>query len=461
MKESQGSWASRFTRAMQLDWKRRLLLWTGAIGVGLVITVFIRLAEFAFSLFQALLAHGAWWPALVTPCALALLAYFSSGKRSATKGSGIPQAIAALHIVDDRFRSAMLSVRIAAAKILMTSGALAAGASIGREGPCVHVGASLMYALGNRFGFRDPKDAGRFILAGSAAGLAAAFNAPLAGVMFAIEEVASAYEGRMSGIVITGVVLSGVITLGLLGNYVYFGTVAAGLSIPQGIAAVLLCGIAGGLGGGLFSRIILLGSRSFQRLAALRRKAPVAFAFGCGVVLVILGFFSHNAVYGTGYEQAYAILMHAGEQPHPGYSLYKYAANIVSYWSGIPGGLFSPALAVGAGLGRDIARLIPGAPLAAIALLGMAAYLSGVTQSPLTSTVICMEMTANQNLIIPILAAALIARTTSRVFCREPVYHAFAEMLEAQYRAERGEADPSPEARAAGALPEGSIASVR
>lgn len=412
-----------------------MLLWLGAIAVGLATTLFIKGCIFAYDTFSRVFAYGSWWPLIITPSVMALLAYLTAGKLRATRGSGIPQAIASLHIEDEKFRFSMLSLRVAVGKMALTFAALLGGASVGREGPTVHVGASLMYSIGRRFGFAEPAAAGRFVLAGSAAGLAAAFNAPLAGIVFAIEEMAGAYEDRVSGAIMTAVIIGGIITLGLLGNYSYFGTVQASLTIRQGWLAVLLCGVLCGVAGGLFSSIILLGGRLLSHLATLRARWPVAFAFACGLVLALLGLASGNNVYGTGYEQARAILQHSADPPGEMFGAFKFLANVVSYWSGIPGGLFSPALAVGAGLGRNIAQLVPGAPVAAVALLGMAGYLTGVTQSPLTATVITMEMTANQAMVIPILAVCLIARATSTLFCKKPVYHAFADRLEAEYAA--------------------------
>ena len=241
----------------------------------------------------------------------------------------------------------------------------------------------------------------------------------------------------MSGAIMTAVIIGGIVTLGLLGNYSYFGTVHASLTIQQGWVAVLLCGVLCGMAGGLFSKIILLGGGVLSHIAALRKRWPVTFAFACGIALALLGIASGNNVYGTGYDQARAILQHAANPPGEAFGAFKFLANVASYWSGIPGGLFSPALAVGAGLGRNIAHLVPGSPVATVALLGMAGYLAGVTQSPLTSAIISMEMTANQAMVIPILAVCLIARATSAVFCKKPVYHAFAARLETEYEANR------------------------
>jgi H+/Cl- antiporter ClcA len=361
----------------------------------------------------------------------------TSGALRATRGSGIPQAIAALQIEDDGFRHRLLSLRVAAGKMGLTLAALLAGASVGREGPTVHVGAGLLYSLGRRFGFAEPAAAGRFVLAGAAAGLAAAFNTPLAGVVFAIEEMAGAFEHRMSGIILTAVIIAGIVSLGLLGNYAYFGTVTIALPLGQSWAAVLLCGVLCGMAGGLFARLILLGGGMLEHVAKLRARFPIPFAAACGLALALVGIASANSVYGTGYDQARAILQHAANAPGAEFGGFKFLANVASYWAGIPGGIFSPALAVGAGLGHNIAHLLPGSPPAAVVLLGMAAYLAGVTQAPLTSAIISMELTDNQAMIIPILAVCLIARASSALFCHTPVYRAFAQRLVAEYESRR------------------------
>jgi H+/Cl- antiporter ClcA len=165
-------------------------------------------------------------------------------------------------------------------------------------------------------------------------------------------------------------------------------------------------------------------------IGKLRERNPVLFAGGCGLALALLGIFSHGAVYGTGYDQARAFVQESAVTPGHGFGITKLLANVVSYWAGIPGGIFSPALAVGAGLGHNIAHFLPNAPEAAVVLLGMSAYLSGVTGAPLTSAVIAMELTGNdKSMVIPIMAACLLARAAASVFCPTPVYKDFAERM--------------------------------
>lgn len=411
-------------------WKRRIALWSGAVLVALAAILFAKASDWAYALFEKIVAHGIWIPLILTPAVFGLLSWSTEGRLRASRGSGIPQVIATIHIEDEGFRSRMLALPIAASKMVLTLLALAVGASIGREGPTVHVGAGLLHWLGRRFGFSDPKALSRFILAGGAAGIAAAFNTPLAGVVFAIEELAGTFEHRFSGLLLTAVIVGGVVSLGITGNYAYFGTVQTSLPLGHAWLAVLQCGIVGGLLGGLFARLILLSRRGpLAAIGRLRDRNPVWFAMGCGLALAVLGVLSHNAVYGTGYAQARAFVQESPVTPGHSFGFVKLLANVVSYWAGIPGGIFSPALAVGAGIGHNIAYFLPHAPEAAVVLLGMSAYLSGVTGAPLTSAVIAMELTNNQDMVIPIMAACLLARAAASIFCPTPVYKDFAERM--------------------------------
>ncbi|MGN2249855.1 chloride channel protein [Frateuria edaphi] len=428
------------------QWKRRIALWSGAVLVALAAILFAKASTWAYQLFLRILDHGVWIPLILTPVVFGLLSWVTSGRFRATRGSGIPQAIATLHVEDESFRRNMLSLPIAAGKMLLTLIALAVGASIGREGPTVHVGAGLFYTFARRFGFSDPKAASRFILAGGAAGIAAAFNTPLAGVVFAIEELAGTFEHRFSGLLLTAVIVGGVVSLGIMGNYAYFGEVEVNLPLGHAWLAVLLCGVVCGLLGGLFARLILLSKRGpLARVGALRARWPVAFATGCGLVLAILGVLFHGSVYGTGYDQARAIVQQATVTPGASFGLAKLGANVVSYWAGIPGGIFSPALAVGAGLGQNIAHFLPGVPAAAVVLLGMSAYLSGVTGAPLTSAVIAMELTDNQSMVIPVMAACLLARAVSSLLSPTPVYKDFAERLVQEFERQQAARHIPPE----------------
>ncbi|MBI4756180.1 MAG: chloride channel protein [Betaproteobacteria bacterium] len=407
-------------------WLQRLVFWGGAAAVGLAATIFAVGAQLASEGFHALRGASAWLPLLVMPAGLALVALITRRLFPGTQGSGIPQTLAALELPDPE-RHKLLSLRIAFGKMVLTMLGLLCGASVGREGPTVQVGASIMHAFGRRGRFLRPDMQRGLIIAGGAAGVAAAFNTPLAGIVFALEELSRAFEQRTNGLILSAVILAGVTALALVGNYTYFGRSTASLGSIGGWGAVLLCGLGGGLLGGLFSRTLIAAGRGLPgRLGEFARERPIRFAAACGLVLALLGLMSGGTTYGTGYEESKALVEGAHEVP-ASFGLLKFAATIVSYLSGIPGGIFAPSLAVGAGLGLNLSALAPGVPLSAIVLLGMVGYFTGVVQAPLTAFIIVMEMTANHDMVLPLMATAFIAQGASRMVCRKPLYKAMAE----------------------------------
>lgn len=404
-------------------WRRRALFVVGGLAVGALAIIMAKLADQAQGLFHLLTGYWAWAPFVLGPGGFALAAWLTRTLFPGAQGSGIPQVIAAHKMEDLPARARLVSVRIAVGKIVLLMLGLACGASTGREGPTVQVGASTMFIFGRLEPHRQPG----LMLAGSAAGIAAAFNAPLAGIIFGIEEMSRSFEVRASGLVLGTVIAAGLTSLAVVGDYTYFGATAAALPIGPQWLAVVLAGVVCGLAGGVFSRVLIAVARGFSHPAGRwLRTWPVLFAAACGLALACLGAASGGTIFGTGYEQAQEILRgDAGITPL--FGPLKLLATVVSSISGIPGGIFSPSLAVGAGIGRDLAPLMPNVPLSAMAILCMTAYLTGVVQAPLTSFVIVSEMTENHALVIPIMLASLIAQAASKIVCPHGVYHALSE----------------------------------
>lgn len=313
-------------------------------------------------------------------------------------------------------------MRLTAGKILLTLLGLAAGASIGREGPTVQVGAAIMLKCGKWGGMGRARG---LILAGSAAGVAAAFNTPLAGIVFAIEEMGRAFEQRSSALVLIAVILAGIASLGLVGNYNYFGSNSSMLIVTIDWVAVLVCGVAGGVLGGCFARCVVWGGpRITAWLAPQPMWRALLVAAVCGLLVAICGFLSAGTTYGTGYEAARAAV--EGHALAWYFTPLKFIATLASTLSGMPGGLFAPSLSVGAGVGSVIAHLLGVHAIGAIVLLGMCAYFAGVVQAPITAAVIIGEMTAATGMRLPLLLAALIAFGVSRLIQRDSLYHAMA-----------------------------------
>lgn len=407
-------------------WTRRIVLWGGAIAVSLAAIAFAKLADAASAGFLAVVTPRPWLALLIAPAGLAVSVLMTRRVFPGAQGSGIPQVIASMHIQDSAIVAGVLSLRIAAGKVLLTLVGLLSGASIGREGPTVQVGASIMHALGTAMRLPRAEVQRALVLAGGAAGVSAAFNTPLAGVVFAIEELSHSFEARTSGTVLTAVIISGIATLSLVGNYAYFGTTAAQFDLGHAWLAVMLCGIAGGvLGGGFSQCLVRFAGQATGRLGLWLARRPVLFAAMCGVVIAGLGLASGGATYGTGYAQARGLVEgHAALSPF--FFVGKLVATTASYLSGIPGGIFAPSLAIGAGLGHALGGLMPQESAGALVLLGMVGYFAGVVQAPITATVIVLEMTENQRLTIPLMATAMLAFAVSRLICKRPLYGALA-----------------------------------
>lgn len=412
----------RLVKVLSARWQQRALFLVGGIIVGAAAVALTLLANEAQYTFALLVGQERYASLIVTPIGFALTVFLTNRFFPNSQGSGIPQAIAARKLTDPAARGRLVSARIAVGKVLLTLLGLLCGASAGREGPTVQVGASIMFAIGRM----SPRHQPGLILAGAAAGVAAAFNTPLAGIVFGIEEMSRTFETRTSGLVIATVIAAGLTSLALVGNYTYFGTSAAMLKDGFDWLAIPLCGVAGGLAGGLFSRLVVMVAHGLHgAFGVVIKRHRIPFAVLCGIAVALCGIASGSLIYGTGYAQVKAAL-EAGVPLPWSFGILKLAATAFSTISGIPGGIFSPSLAVGAGLGINVAQLFPQAPLGALMLLGMVSYFSGVVQAPITAFVIVTEMTDNHAMVVPLMAAALIAYATSRLISRQGIYHALS-----------------------------------
>ncbi|GAA5626261.1 H(+)/Cl(-) exchange transporter ClcA [Brucella sp. NBRC 12953] len=430
----------RRSRAMWLSsrlWKPRLVFWCGAIAIGLISVGFAQAADIAQDWFKAI-THSSesgwrnWLPLIITPLGFMLCSWIALRYFPGSGGSGIPQAIAARHLTDPEDRSLLLSIKVAFGKILLTIMGLFCGASIGREGPTVQIGASIMLQSA-RFGGME--QARGLILAGSAAGIAAAFNTPLAGIVFAIEEMGRAYAARTNGLVLSAVILAGLASLGLVGNYNYFGLTTVTVTTHIEWVLVIACGVIGGALGAIFSALALSITKQTRRLM---QKAPlrnsILFAGTCGFIIAIIGIATGGATFGTGYDQARSAV--EGLSLPPFYFIEKFLAGLLSMASGIPGGIFAPSLSVGAGLGSTIG-LVLGTSASLAAVLGMAGYFAGVVQAPMTAFVIILEMTGNHNNVIPLMCASMLGYGTARLISHEPLYHALSRTFVADVLRQR------------------------
>jgi H+/Cl- antiporter ClcA len=407
-------------------WYRYGIFWVGAVVVGLVAVLYARLIDWGYNTFRTLEHHHVWLPLILTPAVAALSVWLTRKFFRGSEGSGIPQVIAVLHSPPG-LGTRLLSPGIVIAKIGISFLAILGGFTIGREGPTVQVGAALMYNLRRLFPRSNARIERQLVLAGAAAGLSAAFNTPLAGIVFAIEELTRSFEARTSGVLITAIILAGIVALGLNGNYTYFGTIEVGAHFPNLLAlAVVLTAVVTGIAGGLFCWLLLNTSKWIPApLRELHASKPVVFAMICGLIIAIVGLVSGGTTFGSGYAEARGLL-EGHERLSVFYPLLKMVSMIGSYLPGIPGGIFAPSLSIGAGFGNVLHMVFGNMQLSMLIALGMVGYLAAVTQSPIMSFVIVMEMIDGHALVISLMATALIASRVSRFFA-PPLYEALAQ----------------------------------
>lgn len=397
----------------------------GAAAVG-----FAKLCDGAMGLHARLVAGWPWLGPALLILGMPLCVWLMRRLAPAAAGSGIPQVIAAGEIgrgrgLDgEKIHDDRVSMRTALVKIFLAALLLVCGGSIGREGPTVQVVAAVMVFLTGWL--RGGPGRRTLLIAGGAAGVSAAFNTPIAGIVFAVEELARGFDKRANTVVILAVVSAGVAAYALGGNYAYFGDMSGAAGWKAWFSAAII-GVVSGLAGGLFSRLmtaVLVGDNRVRRWKDAR---PVRFAAFCGVAAAAAAVFSGGVTYGAGYAEAKSLLFGRFAS---GWDLAagKWLATLSAAASGAPGGVFAPSLATGAGLGALFAHLAPWAGGREAVTLGMAGYLAGVVQAPLTSAVILMEMTRDPGLVGPLLFCTLIARRCSEALSPTPLYHALARV---------------------------------
>jgi H+/Cl- antiporter ClcA len=405
------------------------VLWGGAVGVGLLAVGFAQLSDHAVHLFRDTTASHPWWPFLLTSLGGALCVWITRRWFAGAEGSGIPQTIAEMSRPETAGWRPLLTLRIIVGKVFIGVAAVGSGFSLGREGPTVQVGASLMNVLHRWLpgALHIPRT--HMLVAGGAAGIAAAFNTPLAGIAFAIEELTRSVEARMSGLIITAIVLAGIVSQTFLGKASYFGQIAIAGSDRDMALAVAVTALVCGVAGGLFSRMLIIGSTSWRGpLADLRARRPVLFAAACGLLVAALGFVSGGVSFGSGYAETRALLEGNTELAWY-YGPVKFIATLIAYLSGLPGGIFAPSLAIGAGIGHDLAPLLGQQEAQGLLLvLCMAGFLAAVTQAPITSFIIVMEMVDGYSVIIGLMAVSLLSAGVSRIFS-QPLYHTVAKHI--------------------------------
>jgi CIC family chloride channel protein len=424
---SEKNWRSRLTAWVDGDAllqyeDKVLLLLTLIIGalVGLVVAAFIYVTEDLGARMYP--AGGAAWRRVLIPTGGALITgYLLSRVFPNARGSGIPQTKAALFL-----RDGYISLRTVIGKFSCCSASLASGIALGREGPSVQVGAGIASVLGRRLGLA-PNKIRELIPVGAAAALAAAFNTPVAAVLFTLEEVMGDLHAPVLGSIVLSSATSWVTLHLLLGDEPLFHVPSYQLVSPIEFITYAVLGIAGGLVSVAFVKL-LLGIRKYC-MGMPRSTEWFQPAMG-GLAVGLMGWFVPD-VLGVGYGHVSEALN--GQMTLEVMALLvvlKLLATTSCYGTGNAGGIFGPSLFIGAMLGGAVGtvahQLLPDftGGVGAYALVGMGALFAGIVRVPLTSVIMIFEMTRDYSIIVPLMIANLISFYISYRLQEEPIYEA-------------------------------------
>ena len=421
------SWIAKFRTSLDRLRQREdqltlvLSLVIGAL-VGLVVVAFILLTgRLAARMYPS---GGSGWRRILVPTLGSLsTGYLLYRYFPFARGSGIPQTKFALFINDGR-----ILFRTVLGKFFCCSASLASGIALGREGPSVQVGAVLASVVARNLGL-NPKQVKALVPAGCAAALAAAFNTPIAAVLFSLEEIMGDLHASVLGSVVLSSATSWMVLHLVLGDDPLFHVAGYQLVHPAEFAVYAVLGVVGGLGSVCFVKL-LLGLRAwFMRLP----KWTVWFQPVVGGLTVgLMGYFVPE-VLGVGYNNVEKVLN--GDivlKLVVLFAVLKIVATAVCYASGNAGGIFGPSLFIGAMMGAAVGGVAHGlfpnstAGPGAYALVGMGTAFAGIVRTPLTSVIMIFEITRDYTIIVPLMISNLIAFFISHKLQRQPIYEALA-----------------------------------
>ena len=414
------------------------LLLVAALISGLVAVAYAKIFKLAEHLFLSSIAENKQIVFIMTPL-LFLVAWWVVHQFSKeSSGSGIPQVLAANEFDDEgqhkKQISRFLSFKIIFFKSLSSIISVIGGGAIGREGPTIHICASIFYIVGEKVKRYLPSSRSHlWIISGASAGLAAAFNTPLGGIIYAIEELGATHFSKIRTILLAAIITSGLISLWLSGNYLYLGfpvVTIEGISI---IPMAILVGVISGLAGSSFSSLLFTLS-SLRRKIKDPKKLALITLF-CGFAMATLIYVDSRSS-GSGLDLLNEFLFH-GKTADGYLVLSRFFGTMISYLSGSAGGIFSPALTIGGSLGGYIAKLFASPDQNIIILLGMIGFLTGVTKTPFTSFILVVEMTNKHSAIFPMMVTALVALLASNIIHGHSFYERVKELYLEEIKTEK------------------------
>jgi len=407
--------------------------WIASLFTGVVAVIYARLFAFAEKGTAYIIHWHLWLLFIVTPVCFLVAWWLVRRFAPFARGSGIPQVMASIELATPKYNdkvNKLLSLRILFIKILSSLIMALGGGIIGREGPTIQVAGSIFRKVNEWLPKWWPKISKRnMIMTGAAAGLAAAFNTPLGGIVFAVEELTRTHISYFKTALFTAVIIAGLTAQGLLGPYLYLGYPDVSHLSGSIFLVVALVAIPAGLAGAGMAKCML---KLLQWKAAFTfTRQHIFYVVVCALLVAGLAFFVDERVLGSGKELMTTSLF-SGDKYNSWYMpLLRCAGPLFSFTTGASGGVFAPALSAGASVGATISGWmhLSATDTNLVVLAGMVAFLSGVTRTPFTSAILVLEMTDRHNVIFHLMLAGMISSLVAILIDK----HSFYDHLKYQY----------------------------
>lgn len=420
------------TERIKINALQAIPFWAASLLTGLVAVGYTKLFVYAENVLKELLNWRQWSIFFMAPLCFFLAWLVIQLFAPNAKGSGIPQVMAAIELSslkNEAKVSKLLSIRIAITKIASSLLMILGGGAIGREGPTIQIAGSVYRMVNKWIPSSWPKLSNQsFILTGAAAGLAAAFNTPLGGVVFAMEELAKIHFRFFRTALFSAVIIAGLTAQGFLGPYLYLGYPKVGGLSPSIFLGVAATAIIAGVSGSIMCKAIL---KVMQWKKYFSTAKSVLFVLCAGLVVACLAYFLNNEILGSGKDFMNEALFTNQKSASWHMVVMRILGPIISFNTGAAGGVFAPSLAAGASVGAFFSGIFhfAGANANILILSGMVGFLTGVTRTPFTSAILVLEMTDRHSVIFQLMLAALLSNFAALIIDK----HSFYEQLKKGY----------------------------
>lgn len=401
--------------------------WIGSVITGFFAVMYAKIFAWGENLLHFILDWHDWMIFIIAPIGFVLSWWLVKEFAPNAKGSGIPQVMAAVELAnpkEHRKIRSLLSIKIIVFKIISSVVLVIGGGAVGREGPTIQIAGSIFRKVNEYLPEWWPKISKKnMIMTGAAAGLAAAFNTPLGGIVFAVEELSKTHINYFKTALFTAVIIAGLTAQTLAGSYLYLGYPKTNdVSLMVMFPIILVGGVAGILASQL--SVTMLKISDWKKRKLKTDKSNVLFLVGCALVIAFISFFISREVLGSGKEIMERILFTPDKHEDWYVPILRMLGPALSFTSGGAGGIFAPALTAGASIGSVISGIIHLTPneTNVVILAGMVAFLTGITRAPFTSAIIVLEMTDRHSLIFHLMLAGMVSSLFSILVSRHSLY---------------------------------------